>query len=66
MRVPGRINQQEGIIEYMAVGPRGKVHESVDFWIDCPACDYEDSDDATDVAQYNTCDSIINKLYAAN
>jgi len=26
---------------------------------------YEDSEDATDVAQYNTCDSIINKLYAA-
>ena len=29
MFVPGRVNQTEGIIEYMAVGPRGKLHESV-------------------------------------
>lgn len=29
MLVPGRINQTEGIIEYLAVGPRGKLHESV-------------------------------------
>jgi len=26
---------------------------------------YEDSDDDTDVAQYNICDSVINKLYNA-
>jgi hypothetical protein len=26
---------------------------------------YADSDDSTDVAQYNACDSIINKLYNA-
>ena len=29
MRVPARINQVEGIIEYLAVGPKGKTHESV-------------------------------------
>jgi hypothetical protein len=29
MRVPAHINQQDGIIEYFAVGPKGKVHESV-------------------------------------
>jgi hypothetical protein len=29
MLVPGRINQRSGIIEYLAVGPKGKVHESV-------------------------------------
>jgi len=29
MLIPGRINQTEGIIEYMAVGPQGKLHESV-------------------------------------
>jgi len=27
--VPGQINQSDGIIEYFAVGPRGKLHESV-------------------------------------
>ena len=26
---------------------------------------YEDSEDATDVEQYNICDSVINKLYNA-
>lgn len=26
---------------------------------------YEDSEDDTDVAQYNVCDSVINKLYNA-
>lgn len=29
MRIPARINQRQGIIEYMAVGPTGKTHESV-------------------------------------
>ena len=29
MLIPGRINQTSGIIEYMAVGPQGKLHESV-------------------------------------
>ena len=29
MKVPARINQRQGIIEYMAVGPKGKTHESV-------------------------------------
>jgi len=29
LRVPGRINQREGIIEYLAVGMKGKTHESV-------------------------------------
>lgn len=29
MRVPGRVNQREGIVEYLAVGPKGKTHESI-------------------------------------
>ena len=29
MRVPARINQIDGIIEYLAVGSKGKTHESV-------------------------------------
>ncbi len=29
MMVPGQVNQTDGIIEYFAVGPRGKLHESV-------------------------------------
>ncbi len=27
--LPGRFNQKEGIVEYLAVGPKGKTHESV-------------------------------------
>ncbi len=29
MKVPARINQRQGIVEYMAVGPKGKTHESI-------------------------------------
>ena len=29
LRIPGRINQQRDIVEYLAVGPKGKTHESV-------------------------------------
>ena len=29
LSVPGRVNQREGIVEYFAVGPKGKTHESV-------------------------------------
>lgn len=29
MVLPGQVNQSDGIIEYFAVGPRGKLHESV-------------------------------------
>lgn len=32
-------------LELSRVGYTGKVHELVDFWIDCPACDYEAGDD---------------------
>ena len=29
VKVPAGVNQREGILEYLAVGPRGKAHESV-------------------------------------
>ena len=32
-------------LELSRTGYPGMVHDSVDFWIDCPACDYEDGDD---------------------
>ena len=37
LTVLARINQTEGILEYMAVGPAGKTHESVLTYIGLPS-----------------------------